>query len=198
MPNDITSTSKKLTKKQLAELSSFTDPSVILKTLADNDWTVEKSIETLVDIAKNANKEATRLAATRYLNQLILDAMERSGLMVVAKSRALDSEGREITFTGKVVSKSLQDQKEMPSTDTKPEEITPRLVRKTEDDPKNNQKDPEESPEKDKEDEEGEGHREKDSLDSETCKYPEGTHDATGQFGGIAVLSDIPDTIHIL
>ena len=192
MPNEITSTSKKLTKKQLAELSSFTDPSVILKTLADNDWTVEKSIETLVDIAKNANKEATRLAATRYLNQLILDAMERSGLMVVAKSRALDSEGREITFTGKVVSKSLQDQKEMPSTDTKPEEITPRLVRKTEDD---SEKDPEESPEKD---EEGEGHREKDSLDSETCKYPEGTHDATGQFGGIAVLSDIPDTIHIL
>ena len=192
MPNEITSTSKKLTKKQLAELSSFTDPSVILKTLADNDWTVEKSIETLVDIAKNANKEATRLAATRYLNQLILDAMERSGLMVVAKSRALDSDGREITFTGKVVSKSLQDQKEMPSTDTKPEEITPRLVRKTEDD---SEKDPEESPEKD---EEGEGHREKDSLDSETCKYPEGTHDATGQFGGIAVLSDIPDTIHIL
>jgi len=198
MSNDLVpasvSSSRKLTKKQLAELSSFTDPAVILKTLADNDWTIEKSITTLVDIAKNASKDSARLSATRYLNQLILDSMERSGLMVIAKSRSLGPDGEEITFTGRVISKSLKDQKELPSTDTKPEELAPPLViRKTEDGKDLNEKNSGSDS-----DEEPEGRREKDSLDSEVCKYPEGTHDATGQFGGIAVLADTPDTIHIL
>ena len=122
---------RKLNKRQVEQLVSFTDPSAILHILTKNKWSVEESIEKLIDIAKGDVKESVKLGAIKYLNQLLLDAMGRAGLMVTAKSRLTDDDGNEITFTGRVVSKSLNTQKESfieAEVQTGTKEITPTEV----------------------------------------------------------------------
>lgn len=104
----VKSTPRKLTKSQLYQLSTYTDPAVILATLKKEGWTVKKAIHELVDIVENTDKDSTRLAALKYLNQMIIDCMERSGMMVIATKRIAGEEGEEVTFTGHVLSSVLQ------------------------------------------------------------------------------------------
>lgn len=201
MTNDLdTIPRKKLTKRQLAELSSFTDPAVILSLLSKYDWNIEKSIQNLVDIATNATKEATRLAAIRYLNTLQLEAMQRAGMIVTARGH-IGPQGEEITFTGQVISNSLKSQKEAPAEETKIDEIMEvSVITKEETNA--------EVHEENKEKEEGQGSQkvgeeilkaEPADVDMHVAKYPEGKHEADGQFGGIATASSSPpSTIHIL
>lgn len=106
---------RRLTKKQLKQLASFTDPATVLAALAKEDWTIEESIQHIVDIAKGevgGTKTSTRLNAIKYLNQLIIDAMERSGLMIMASKKYVGKDGEEIRFSGHVVSSVLRGQKE--------------------------------------------------------------------------------------
>lgn len=106
---------KKLTKKQLAQLASFTDPGAILTSLAKENWTIQDAIRHLVSIAKGEEddvKVSTRLNAIRYLNQLITDAMERDGLLFTATKKFVGEDGEEIRFSGHVVSSVLKEQKE--------------------------------------------------------------------------------------
>lgn len=120
---------RKLTKKQLRQLASFTDPGTVLAALAKEGWSVEESIQHLVVIAKGEDegiKTSTQLNAIRYLNQLIIDAMERSGLMVMATKKFVGEDGGEVRFSGHVVSSVLKEQKEETTpanliTDTIPE-----------------------------------------------------------------------------
>jgi hypothetical protein len=204
-------TTRKLSKRQLAQLKTFTDPSVILDTLLKNNWTVEDSIVSLIEIAKGSGKESVKLGAIKYLNQLLLDATERAGLMVVAKSRGIGPSGEEITFTGHVVSKSLRSQKESLIVEpviTSIEEITPVIVEAKnaqEKDEKNqeNQENQEENKEETENstaggDGDDSGATEDRDIDMSVCKPPTGAH-AEAQFGGIATAhSGSSDTIHIL
>lgn len=110
--------SKKLTKKQLKQLASFTDPGTILVTLSNEGWTIEESIKHLVSIANGVDDESkpsTQLAAIRYLNQLIVDTMERSGLMVMATKKFIGKKGEEVRLSGQLVSSILRGQKEQTS-----------------------------------------------------------------------------------
>lgn len=131
MGKDIVKTPcKRLTKKQLTQLASFTDPGTVLTALAKEGWSIEESIQHLVTIAKGdaeGVKTSTQLNAIRYLNQLIIDAMERSGLMVMATKKFVGEGGEEMRFSGHVVSSVLRGQKEQTtpaelSTDTIEEE----------------------------------------------------------------------------
>jgi hypothetical protein len=186
MANDLATTTRKLTPKQVSELSSFTDPGTILATLDNLGWSINKSLKYLVDIAKNAGKESVRLGAIKYLNQMVVDSMERSGLMIVATIRNRDADGEMVRFTGRILSDSLRNQKECPSTDTQLVEIDPRLaVRKQHEADKETTTDEEETITDD------------DTLDTCVCKPPEGVHDATGQFGGISVRTTPPDSIDL-
>ena len=109
--------------------------------------------------------------------------------MVTARRRLTDSSGEEITFTGRVVSKSLQSQKEgfLVDDDTKPGDIAqPLVVVENE-----NAEDEEKSKENQEENNEDQ------DIDMSICKPPTGDHAAT-QFGGIAVAQSAPGTIHIL
>ena len=111
--------SKKLSKKQLADLASFTDPGSILSILGEEEYTVDTAIRELVRLAKNESGEVkapTQLAAIRYLNQLIEDTMERSGLMVIATKEYDTKDGGHVRFSGQVVSSVLEDQKEPETT----------------------------------------------------------------------------------
>lgn len=194
--------SKRLTKKQAAQLASFTDPAVILETLSRNNWTVEESIEKLVEIAKGDGKESVKLGAIKYLNQLLLDAMQRSGLMVIAKKHTLNEDGTSMTFTGSIVSNSLKSQKEgfiVEDTDTKPEDIAPpRIIVEAQENQENEDgQDNQEAQEAQEEEKEA---KEDDAgeIDMSVSKPPTGDH-ADAQFGGIATCHSGPiDTIHIL
>lgn len=129
MSNDIETITpvRKLTKKQLKELANFTDPGTVLSCLAEEEWTIDKSIEYLVAIAKGGDKgtkTSTQLAAIKYLNQLVIDSMERSGMMVIATKKFVDEDGGELRFSGHVVSSILKGQKEH----TKPEELTANII----------------------------------------------------------------------
>jgi hypothetical protein len=196
MANEIETPTRKLSKRQLAELAKFTDPSTLLATLAGHGWNVDDAIEGLVEIAKNAGKEATRLAAIKYLNQLTLDAMNRAGLIVTASCRLSDGRGDEIKFTGHVVSDRLRSQKETESQNTQmPELLTPKsLLDETNEQTEEDNK---------KEDQKAEVLEEKDTEepDMHLCKPPEGEHDEAGQFDGIAIPVDdtrIPGTLDLL
>lgn len=100
---------RQLTKTQLTQLSTYTDPAVILDVLKKEGWTIKKAIHELVNIIENTDKDSTRLAALKYLNQMIVDCMERSGMMVIATKRTFGEEGDEVTFTGHVLSSALQE-----------------------------------------------------------------------------------------
>ena len=205
MSNDLdTLPRRKLTKRQLAELSSFTDPAVILTTLYKYDWTIDKAIQQLVSIASDASKESVQLGAIKYLNQLMVDAMSRAGMIVTARAHGTGPGGEAITFTGSVISNSLKSQKEIDET-----EIDEIISIQKKEEP--NDSIPEENPEEDQEDQEDqEGKEGKEvgeeiltakpsDVDMHVAKFPEGIHDATGQFDGIAVASSgIPDTLYIL
>jgi len=112
---------RKLSKSQLNQLATYTDPAVILSVLKKNDWTMAKCIENLVEIANNCDKDSTKLAANKYLCQLVVDCMERSGMMVIATKKTFGDEGEEISFTGHVVSSVLQGP---PSEQTTIEQLT--------------------------------------------------------------------------
>ena len=107
--------SKKLTTRQLKQLANLTDTGSILATLHKLNWTIEESIGYIVQIARDASKEATRLNAIRYLNQLVMDTMERSGLTVIATHKVVGEDGEELSLTGHVVSSILRDQSERTS-----------------------------------------------------------------------------------
>ena len=196
MSNDLdTLPRRKLTKRQLAELSSFTDPAVILTTLYKYDWTIDKAIQQLVSIASDASKESVQLGAIKYLNQLMVDAMSRAGMIVTARAHGTGPGGEAITFTGSVISNSLKSQKEIDET-----EIDEIISIQKKEEP--NDSIPEENPEEDQEGQEvGEEilTAKPSDVDMHVAKFPEGIHDATGQFDGIAVASSgIPDTLYIL
>lgn len=59
-----------------------------------HDWTTDEAIEIVVSIARGKGKENTRLAAVRFLNQLLDTALERSGILVAVK-RTLDAKGNQ-------------------------------------------------------------------------------------------------------
>ena len=99
----------KLTKPQLQQLSTFTDPGTILDTLNEEGWNIQKAIRYLVNIVEGTDKDSTRLNALKYLNQLIIDCMERSGMMVLATKKTYGEAGEEVTFTGHVVQSILKD-----------------------------------------------------------------------------------------
>lgn len=107
---------KKLSTRQLKQLANFTDPASILSYLQREKWTIEESIKYLIEIARESQKDATRLAAIRYLNQLVLDAMERSGMLAMATRKIIGDDGEEISFTGHVVSSTLKNQSETQTT----------------------------------------------------------------------------------
>lgn len=100
---------RQLTKTQLQQLSTYTDPGTILAALAKNGWTIQKAINKLITIIDSEDtKVSTQLAAIKYLNQMVIDTMERSGMMVIATKKILGDDGEEITFTGHIVSSNLQ------------------------------------------------------------------------------------------
>ncbi|KKN04204.1 hypothetical protein LCGC14_1099760 [marine sediment metagenome] len=102
-------TTRKLTKGQIQQLSTYTDPGTILAVLKKKGWTIEKAVDKLVDIIDDTDtKVSTQLAAIKYLNQMVIDSMERSGLMVMASKTVRGEDGEEITFTGHMVSSNLQ------------------------------------------------------------------------------------------
>lgn len=164
---------KRLTKRQLRQLASFTDPSTILSELAKSGWTVEDSIRHLVEIAKGEKegvKTSTQLNALRYLNQLITDAMERSGLMVIATKKMVGEGGQEIRFSGQVISSILGNQEN---------ETTPTELREGKE---HNGKDKEE----DKEESKKEGRRDRREDGLHSSKPPTGQEAAAGHYDGIA------------
>lgn len=125
---------KKLTKAQLKQVASFTDPGSVLTALDKEGWTIEESIKHLVDIAKGSREVVTKgdteiekevktsvqLNAIKYLNQLIIDAMKHSGLMVMATRKFVDDEGDEFKLSGQLVSSDLRSDEDH----TTPEELT--------------------------------------------------------------------------
>ena len=112
---------RKLTKTQLLQLSTYTDPGTILAALKKKGWTINKAIEKLVDIIDDTDtKVSTQLAAIKYLNQMVIDAMERSGMMVIATRTIRGEDGEEVTFTGHIASSNLQG----PTDHTTMEELT--------------------------------------------------------------------------
>lgn len=176
---------RKLTKKQAKALASFTDPATILVALADEEWTVQKAIQHLVDIAKGSReveedgnkiekevKTTTQLAAIKYLNQLIIDAMERSGLMVLATKKFVGEDGEEVRLSGHMVSSILRGQKEQ----TTPEELVTNII--TEE----NENGQDSSKRKDEEDGRKSG--------LETSKPPTGKETDCGHFDGISKSGD--------
>lgn len=117
MSNDIqTPPTRRLTKTQLRQLAAFTDPGTVLNALKKQGWTINKMVKELVDIAENTEKDSTKLNALKYLNQLIIDCLERSGMMVMATKETLTEDGDKVTFTGHVVESILQGQREQPQT----------------------------------------------------------------------------------
>lgn len=99
----------RLTAKQVQQLSTYTDPGTILAVLEEKGWTVNRAIEELIDIIDAADtKISTKLAAVKYLNQMVVDAMERSGMMIMATKTFTGPEGEEVTFTGHMVQSNLQ------------------------------------------------------------------------------------------
>ena len=102
---------RSLTKKQLGQLATYTDPGIILNALKKEGWTIQKAIQKLVEIADSKDtKVSTQLAAVKYLNQMVIDAMERSGMIVMATKSTKSDTGEEATFTGHIVSSVLQGQ----------------------------------------------------------------------------------------
>ena len=183
MNNALDTPSKKLSKRQLAELASFTDPGHILSILAKEDWSIDTAIKSLVEIAKGDGKESVKLGAIKYLNQMVIDAMSRAGMIVTATKRLTDGSGEEIKFTGSIVSNSLKSQKEGQATDeTQPEQIAT-IVEKNNDIAREIQEEEKKQEEETKEDDKESGGE---SIDMSLSKFPEagGTH--AGQFGGIS------------
>jgi hypothetical protein len=105
----VASPTTKLTRLQVQQLSTYTDPGIILNSLARKGWNIDKAIDKLVDIIDDTDtKVSTQLAAIKYLNQMIIDAMERSGMMVMATKTIRGEDGEEVTFTGHMVQSQLQ------------------------------------------------------------------------------------------
>ena len=178
---------KKLTKKQLGQLASFTDPGTVLAILAKEEWTIEESIQHLVKIAKGdivGAKTSTQLAAIRYLNQLVVDTMERSGLMVIATKKYVGPDGTEVRFSGHVVSSVLGEQKEQ----TTPAELKRDII-EVEKSPKNGEKNGSESSENGA-DGEDESHKSGEEREHQTglhtSKSPTGREAEGGHFDGIS------------
>ena len=184
MSNELDAPLKRLTQKQKRELAAFTDPGTILSTLNRYGWTIEKSIEYLVKIAEDSTKKSVQLNAIKYLNQLTIDAMQRSGLMVTA-TRLFKGGEEEIKFTGHIVSNSLKNQKEGYSRDTQPEDLLPITVQKEQSN--------DESTEETEETEETET-----EIDTSLCKPPEGDSTGSDQFGGIAVAKSAGGPVLLL
>jgi hypothetical protein len=176
--NEITKPpTRKLTKKQLKQLASFTDPGTVLSSLSEAGWTIEEAIKHLVTIAKGEDKSAktsTQLAAIRYLNQLIVDAMERSGLMLMASAKITGKGGEELRLSGHVVQSILGGQKEQ----TTPQEL---LKQKDKKDDSEKESQEEDIP-KTKTEEAGEA-----GLHS--SKFPTGAGVEGGHFDGISKAS---------
>lgn len=97
----------RLTKKQVEQLAAFTNPAALLRALLDAGWSMTGSMNELVDIARGGSSDTVRLAAIKYLNQLLIDAMDRAGLLVMATRKITDEEGGEVKFVGHLVSQQL-------------------------------------------------------------------------------------------
>jgi len=167
---------KKLTKKQLKQLASFTDPGTILASLANEGWTIEESIQHLVAIAKDEGKkvkDSTRLATIKYLNQLVVDAMERSGMMMIATKKFVGEDGGEYKFSGHIVESVLRGQKEQ----TTPAELSTDIIKKENEDENS----------KSESTKNGEGER-KSSL--HISKPPTGAEADNGHFNGISTSGE--------
>lgn len=175
--------SKKLTKKQLRQLASFTDPGTVLATLSKEGWTIEESIQHLVSIAKgeDGTKTSTQLNAIRYLNQLVIDAMERSGMMIMASKKYVGEDGEEVRFSGHVVSSVLRGQKEQ----TTPAELTTDVIEKEDDNGNERSEDGEDG--EDEGNKEGKERSQESSLS--TSKPPTGREAKSGHFKGVAERS---------
>lgn len=179
---------RRLTKKQLRQLASFTDPGTVLAALAKESWTIEESIQHLVSIAKGKEegiKTSTQLNAIKYLNQLIIDSMERSGLMVIATKKYVGEDGGEVRFSGQVVSSILRGQKEQ----TTPAQLSTDIIEKEDKNGESTSKKRKNGKDERSEEgqetavKEGEG-REESSL--HTSKLPTGRETESGHFDGIS------------
>lgn len=221
MSNEMAPTTKRLTKKQLNELANFVDPATILTQLARHNWTVEKAIENLVQIATDGTKESTRLNAIKYLNTLLIDAMSRSGLMVLATKTMRGEAGEELKFSGRMVSSSLRSQSQDSGADSDETTVDdlipanlitnePTEMKEDTNAEEENPKEPEalEAPAEEDGSDNGEdglaaGGDGDDTVDMCLCKPPaapkDGTRDA-GHFGGIAVsgTEPSPSTVRFL
>lgn len=175
---------RRLTKKQLKELASFTDPGTILTSLAKEGWTLEESIQHLVSIAKGdgETKTSTQLNAIRYLNQLVIDSMERSGLMIMATKKFTGEHGEEVRFSGHVVSSVLRGQKEQ----TTPAELSTGILEKED----NNGNDRRKNGENGKAEGIEENKERKQDSSLHTSKPPTGRETESGHFDGIARRSE--------
>lgn len=212
MTSALTRPSKnKLTTVQMKQLANLTDTSAILATLQKLDWTIEESIKYIVEIARDAKKEATRLNAIRYLNQLVSDTMEHSGLTVMATHKVIGEDGEEMSLTGHVVSSILRDQSEHTTEEELFHPELKELKESKEDADGSDQSDngtdtiPVESQTEDgpterttgrepKQEETPPVSRSTDSTDLGSCKPPEGRGVLTGNFPGISNFNRVQST----
>lgn len=101
---------KKLSRRHVRQLAKFTDPSSLLISLLKAGWNMDEQISAIVKISQNSDKPIQQLNAIKYLNSMITEAMERSGLLVSATHKITDPSGEDsMVFSGKVVSSVLQD-----------------------------------------------------------------------------------------
>ena len=114
-----------MSPEQLGDIASFSDPGTLLSIIQGEGWTVENSLKELIRLAKGPHlvetvdedgaksfrmrtvKPELQLRAIKYLNDLIEDALEKSGLMIMAK-KTISNNGESVTFSGHVVSSVLR------------------------------------------------------------------------------------------
>ena len=100
---------KKLSKRALGKLSAFFSPADVVDLMDKSNWSLEKGIQVLAAIAQDENAaSAARITSVRVLNQIMVDALTRSGLLAMATRTITSNQGDQTRFSGNVVSSVLQ------------------------------------------------------------------------------------------
>lgn len=97
-----------LTVNQLRELGTYTNPADLLDRFDVYDWNHDSEIRELTELAKQNENLSVKLAAIKYLGEVVRNAMKAAGLLVHATKTTKGMDGSTLTLTADLVAASLK------------------------------------------------------------------------------------------